>query len=83
MRPIGSPSTGSTAASIPSTICANSPGSPGYQEPATTEWRTWSGGTVEEGKFADLILLEADPTLDIANTRRVRWVMKGGVIAHD
>ncbi len=40
-------------------------------------------GTVEEGKFADLILLNADPTQDIANARRVRWVMKGGVIAHD
>jgi imidazolonepropionase-like amidohydrolase len=40
-------------------------------------------GTVEEGKLADLVLLDADPTQDIANARRVRWVMKGGVIAHD
>ncbi len=40
-------------------------------------------GTVEEGKFADLVLLDADPTQDIANARRVRWVMKGGVIVHD
>ncbi len=40
-------------------------------------------GTVEEGKLADLILLDADPTQDIANAHRVRWVMKGGVIAHN
>jgi imidazolonepropionase-like amidohydrolase len=40
-------------------------------------------GTVEEGKFADLVLLDADPTQDIANARRVRWVMKGGAIAYE
>ena len=40
-------------------------------------------GTVEEGKFADLIALDADPTQDIANVRRVRWVMKGGVLVRN
>ncbi len=40
-------------------------------------------GTIEEGKVADLVLVEADPTADIANMGRVRWVMKGGVIVHD
>jgi imidazolonepropionase-like amidohydrolase len=40
-------------------------------------------GTVEEGKFADLVALDADPTQDIANARRVRWVMKGGAIVHN
>jgi imidazolonepropionase-like amidohydrolase len=40
-------------------------------------------GTVEEGKLADLVLLDADPTQDIANARRVRWVMKGGVKVHN
>lgn len=40
-------------------------------------------GTVEQGKVADLLLIDADPTEDIANARRVRWVMKGGVIVHD
>ncbi len=40
-------------------------------------------GTVEEGKFADLIALDADPTQDIANVRRVRWVMKGGVMVRN
>ncbi len=40
-------------------------------------------GTVEEGKFADLIALDADPTQDIANVRRVRWVMKGGAMVRN
>jgi imidazolonepropionase-like amidohydrolase len=37
-------------------------------------------GTVEPGKRADLVVLEADPTLAIANTRRIRWVMHGGAL---
>jgi imidazolonepropionase-like amidohydrolase len=40
-------------------------------------------GTVEKGKFADLVLLNADPTKDILNVRQVVWVMKGGIIAHE
>lgn len=36
-------------------------------------------GTIEVGKRADLVLLEADPLVDIANTRRIAWVMQGGV----
>ena len=35
-------------------------------------------GTVEVGKIADLIVLDADPTVDIRNLRRVRTVIKGG-----
>jgi imidazolonepropionase-like amidohydrolase len=37
-------------------------------------------GTVEAGKIADLVLVGADPTRDIANLRRVRWVVRGGVV---
>jgi imidazolonepropionase-like amidohydrolase len=37
-------------------------------------------GTIEPGKAADLVLVGADPTRDIANLRRVRWVARGGVI---
>ena len=37
-------------------------------------------GTIERGKIADLVLLEADPTRDITATRRVAWVMRGGII---
>jgi imidazolonepropionase-like amidohydrolase len=37
-------------------------------------------GTVEKGKLADLLILSADPTADIANLRKVRWVVRGGVM---
>ena len=35
-------------------------------------------GTIEPGKWADLVLLDADPTTDIRNTRRIRAVMRAG-----
>jgi imidazolonepropionase-like amidohydrolase len=35
-------------------------------------------GTIEPGKLADLVLLDADPLADIRNTRRIRAVMRGG-----
>ncbi len=35
-------------------------------------------GTIAAGKIADLILLDADPLADIANTRRIARVMQGG-----
>ncbi len=35
-------------------------------------------GSIEAGKVADLVVLDADPTVDIANARRVRLVMRGG-----
>ncbi|HKP29845.1 MAG TPA: amidohydrolase family protein [Gemmatimonadales bacterium] len=35
-------------------------------------------GTIEAGKRADLILLDADPTKDISNTRRIRAVLTKG-----
>jgi len=35
-------------------------------------------GTVEAGKLADLVLLDADPRADIANTRRVHAVVANG-----
>ncbi|MDX1389972.1 MAG: amidohydrolase family protein, partial [Acidobacteriota bacterium] len=37
-------------------------------------------GTVEPGKIADLTIVEADPTQDIANFRRLRFVVRGGVV---
>jgi imidazolonepropionase-like amidohydrolase len=38
-------------------------------------------GTLEPGKAADLVVLDADPTADIANARRVRYVMRGGALS--
>ena len=37
-------------------------------------------GTIERGKIADLVLLDADPLVDIANARRVSVVILGGQI---
>ncbi len=40
--------------------------------------RTDELGTVEEGKLADLVLLDANPLEDITNTRRIRAVVADG-----
>jgi imidazolonepropionase-like amidohydrolase len=37
-------------------------------------------GSIEAGKFADLIAIEGDPLSDIGELRRVNFVMKGGVV---
>jgi len=53
---------------------------------------TWNGakytrtldrlGSITPGKVADLILVDGDPTVNIADIRRVALVMKDGVIYH-
>lgn len=35
-------------------------------------------GSIEEGKVADLLLLDADPLVDIRSTRRIHAVIQGG-----
>jgi imidazolonepropionase-like amidohydrolase len=35
-------------------------------------------GSIEPGKLADLVVLDADPTQDIRNSDKVRQVMLGG-----
>jgi imidazolonepropionase-like amidohydrolase len=35
-------------------------------------------GTIQTGKLADLILLSADPSADIGNTRKIERVMQAG-----
>jgi len=40
-------------------------------------------GTVEAGKYADLIAVEGDPLTDISVLKQVKFVMKGGVVVKD
>jgi imidazolonepropionase-like amidohydrolase len=40
-------------------------------------------GSVEKGKFADLIAVSGDPLTDITQLERVKFVMKGGQIVKD
>jgi imidazolonepropionase-like amidohydrolase len=35
-------------------------------------------GTIEPGKRADLVVLDANPLTDISNIRRTRWVVVEG-----
>ena len=37
-------------------------------------------GSVEKGKFADIVAVSADPLVDITEMERIKFVMKGGVI---
>ena len=37
-------------------------------------------GEVKPGKFADLIAVDGDPTKEIGALRRVKFVMKGGMV---
>ena len=40
-------------------------------------------GTVEKGKFADLVAVAGDPLADITEMQRIAFVMKGGTIFRD
>jgi imidazolonepropionase-like amidohydrolase len=37
-------------------------------------------GTIEAGRYADLIAVDGDPTKDVTELERVRWVMKNGLV---
>ena len=39
-------------------------------------------GSVEPGKDADLVVLEADPALDVANFAKVRCTVRGGKLTY-
>lgn len=38
-------------------------------------------GTIEKGKLADILLVNADPLQDINNLQKIEWVMKDGKLA--
>jgi imidazolonepropionase-like amidohydrolase len=40
-------------------------------------------GSVEQGKYADLVAVAGDPLADITEVQRVRFVMKGGKVIRD
>jgi adenine deaminase len=46
--------------------------------PATSLGYAKDVGSLEPGKLADLVVLDADPTVDIRNTEKVSRVMLGG-----
>ena len=37
-------------------------------------------GSIEKGKFADIIAVAGNPLTDISEMQRVRFVMKGGFV---
>jgi imidazolonepropionase-like amidohydrolase len=37
-------------------------------------------GSVEAGKYADLVAVSGDPLADVSEMQRVKFVMKGGVV---
>jgi imidazolonepropionase-like amidohydrolase len=37
-------------------------------------------GSLDPGKRADLVVFDADPTVDIANARQIRLVMRNGAL---
>ena len=37
-------------------------------------------GTIEAGKYADLIAVDGDPLKDVSTLEHVQWVMKGGAV---
>jgi imidazolonepropionase-like amidohydrolase len=37
-------------------------------------------GTIEKGKDADLVITSADPSASVANFRKVRYVVRAGVV---
>jgi imidazolonepropionase-like amidohydrolase len=50
------------------------------RDPATLIGVARDLGTVEVGKLADLVVVDGNPLVDIADTRRVRQVVKHGEV---
>jgi len=52
---------------------------------ATAEMMGWQDriGSIEKGKYADIIAVSGDPTKDITELERVKFVMKGGEVVRN
>lgn len=51
--------------------------------PARVMKRDAELGSISPGKLADLVLVDGDPAHNISDIRKVRWVMKDGVLFKD
>jgi imidazolonepropionase-like amidohydrolase len=40
-------------------------------------------GSIRPGRFADLLVVDEDPTADVSALRSLRWVMQGGRVVRD
>lgn len=40
-------------------------------------------GTIEKGKFADIVAVSGDPLADVTEMERIKFVMKGGVVVRN
>ena len=40
-------------------------------------------GSIEKGKFADVIAVSGNPLMDVTEMERVKFVMKGGLVVHN
>jgi imidazolonepropionase-like amidohydrolase len=40
-------------------------------------------GTIEKGKFADIIAVPGNPLADVTQMQHVRFVMKGGLVVRN
>ena len=50
---------------------------------ATIIHKQVSLGSIEKGKYADIIAVSGDPLQDITEMQRVKFVMKGGQVVRD
>jgi imidazolonepropionase-like amidohydrolase len=40
-------------------------------------------GSIDKGKFADIIAVSGNPTVDVNEMERVKFVMKGGMVVRN